>query len=55
MIVIDAIKFNHDPSGAKHDGLNVRRNAASFIGVPEWRRLVCINPEDSRAAYAVRM
>jgi hypothetical protein len=53
MIVIDAIKFNHDPSGAKHDGLNVRQNAASFIGVPEWRRLLCINPEDSRAAYAV--
>jgi hypothetical protein len=53
MIVIDAIKFNHDPNGAKHDGLNLRRNAASFISVPEWRRLVSINPEDSRAAYAV--
>lgn len=53
MIEIEAIKFNHDHNAATHDGLNLRQNAAQFLVVPEWRRLVCVNPEDSRVAYAV--
>ena len=53
MIAIEAIKFNHDSSSAASDALNVRTNATQFVSVPEWRRFVSINPEDSRAVYAV--
>jgi hypothetical protein len=53
MIAVEAIKFNHDPASASHDALNLRKNATQFITVPEWRRFLCVNPEDSRAAYAV--
>jgi hypothetical protein len=53
MLAIEAIKFNHDPGAATHDALNLRLNASAFIQVPEWRRFICVNPEDSKAAYAV--
>jgi hypothetical protein len=53
MIAIEAIKFNHNSGAATHDALNIRKNATQFIDVPEWRRFICVNPEDSRAAYAV--
>lgn len=53
MIAIEAIKFNHDSNSAASDALNIRKNASQFISVPEWRRFVSVNPEDSRAAYAV--
>src|SRR5215469_5189287 len=53
MIAIEAIKFNHDVSAATTDGLNLRKNATQFIGIPEWQRFVSVNPEDSRAAYAL--
>lgn len=53
MIAIEAIKFNHDTGAATHDALNIRENATQFTSIPEWRRFVCVNPEDSRAAYAV--
>jgi hypothetical protein len=33
--------------------LNIRRNATQFVHVPEWRRFISVNPEDSPAAYAV--
>lgn len=49
-----AIKFNHDPTWATNDALNLRRNASEFVDVPEWRRGVCVKPEDSPAAYAQR-
>src|SRR5438093_1119227 len=48
-----AIKFNHDPTSATSDALNIRKNAREFIAVPEWRR-GDLNPEDSVAAYAIR-
>jgi len=48
-----AIKFNHDSASATNDGLNLRKNGAQFISVPEWQRGISINPEDSLAAYAV--
>ncbi len=54
MFAIEAIKFNHDTTAAVNDALNIRKNAARFIGIPEWRRFVSVNPEDSRAAYAVK-
>ncbi len=53
MIEIEAIKFNHELGAATHDALNVRKNATQSISVPEWQRFICVNPEDSRAAYAV--
>lgn len=49
-----AVQFNHDPTWATHDALNLRRNATEFVDVPEWRRGVCVNPEDSPAAYAAK-
>lgn len=49
---IEAIKFNHDPASASNDAINLRRNAAQFVHVPEWRRGVSANPEDSPAAYS---
>ena len=53
MFAIEAIKFNRDTGAATHDALNLRKNATQFISAPEWRRFVCVNPEDSRAAYAI--
>lgn len=53
MISVEAIKFNHDANSSTHDALNIRKNGSVWSGAPEWRRLVCVNPEDSRAAYAV--
>ena len=53
MIAIEAIKFNHDVNASNTDGLNLRKNRTQFINVPEWQRFVSVNPEDSRAAYAI--
>jgi threonine dehydrogenase-like Zn-dependent dehydrogenase len=46
-IRVDAIKFNHDPSSAANDALNLRRNASQWVNVPEWRRGISVMPEDS--------
>jgi hypothetical protein len=51
-VVLDAIKFNHDPSSATADAINLRRNATQLVTVPEWRNGINTNPEDSLAAYA---
>jgi hypothetical protein len=48
-----AIKFNHDPGSAMNDALNIRRNVSTWINVPEWQQGICVNPEDSPAAYAI--
>jgi len=53
MIAVEAIRFNHDVNAASHDALNIRENASGFSAPPEWRRFISINPEDSRAAYAI--
>ena len=42
---LDAIKLNHDPSGATTDALNIRRNHGTFVTVPEWTRGVSTVPE----------
>lgn len=52
-IRLEAIKLNHDPSGAASDALTIRRNASQVVQVPEWRHGVSNNPEDSPAAYAI--
>jgi hypothetical protein len=50
---LEAIKFNHDSSSASGDAINIRRNETEFVIVPEWRRGLTINAEDSPAAYAL--
>ena len=52
-VLLDAIKFNHDPTSATFDALNIRKNDKQLITVPEWRRGISVNPEDSPAAYAL--
>jgi hypothetical protein len=50
---LEAIQFNHDSCSASVDAFNIRKNQKEFVEVPEWRRNVSINPEDSPAAYAL--
>lgn len=50
---LEEIAFNHDSASATHDALNIRRNAVEFVPVPEWRRGVSVQPEDSPCAYAM--
>ncbi|HEX6508011.1 MAG TPA: hypothetical protein VF221_10295 [Chloroflexota bacterium] len=52
-VFLDAISFNHDPLSASADALNIRRNTGQFVSVPEWRRGISVNPEDSPAAYSI--
>jgi hypothetical protein len=51
-LILEAIKFNHDPLSATTDAFNIRRNEMQPVIVPEWRRGISLNPEDSPAAYA---
>lgn len=51
-VVLEAIKFNHDPNSATADAFNIRRNETEVVNVPEWRRVISVKPEDSPAAYA---
>ena len=53
MFAIEAIKFNWDTGTHTKDALNIRRNLAETIAVPEWKRFISVNPEDLRAAYAL--
>lgn len=52
-VILEAIKFNHDPGSAANDGINIRKNEKLFVNVPEWQSGVSVNPEDSTAAYAL--
>lgn len=52
-IRLEAIQFNHDPTSATKDALNLRTDASQFVTVPEWRRGVTVLPEDSPVAYAI--
>jgi len=51
-VILEAIKFNHDPNSATRDAFNIRRNETEPVTLPEWRRGISITPEDSPAAYA---
>lgn len=53
-VILEAIKFNFDPTSASNDAINIRRNATSWVEVPEWRRGVSVKPEDSVAAYSIK-
>jgi hypothetical protein len=52
MVQLESITFNHDPSSASQGALNIRRNAARTVPIPEWQRGQSVLPEDSPAAYA---
>jgi len=52
-VILEAIKFNHDPTSADHDALNIRKNKSQFIDVPEWVQGFSLRAEDSPAAYAI--
>jgi len=49
-----SVRFNHDPTSATTDALNIRKNLTQPIVLPEWRRGETLRAEDSRAAYARR-
>lgn len=51
-VQLEAIKFNHDPNSVSADAINLRRNAAQFVMVPEWQRGISVAAEDSPACYA---
>ena len=53
MIYLEEIAFNHDPTSATTDAINLRRNATDWVHVPEWRRGISITAEDSPAAYSI--
>jgi hypothetical protein len=53
-VVLLAIKFNHDPTSARRDALNLRKNASEIVHVPEWERGISVNAADSVAAYATK-
>jgi hypothetical protein len=37
-VFLDAVKFNHDPTSASADALNIRRNATSILPRRRTRR-----------------
>lgn len=51
-VVLEEITFNHDTDSATCDAFNIRRNETQAVTLPEWRRGISVNPEDSPAAYA---
>ena len=53
-LALASVAFNHDPASANNGALNIRRNAATPVVPPEWRRGVSRVPGDSPAAYAMR-
>ena len=52
-VALLAIKFNHDPTSASRDALNIRKNASEIVHVPEWQRGISVNAAHSVAAYAM--
>jgi hypothetical protein len=53
-LILDAIKFNHDPTNSNTSALNIRKNESEFIQVPEWKAGISVSSSDSRAAYSVK-
>ncbi|MGH7710157.1 MAG: hypothetical protein ACREOG_02675, partial [Gemmatimonadaceae bacterium] len=52
-VQLESIGFNHDTSAHTNDALNIRRNAAQAVILPEWRRGVSVTADDSPAAYSI--
>src|SRR2546429_2901605 len=53
-VILEAIKFNHDPNSATNDAFNIRRNETDPVDRPEWRRGISVTAAQSPAAYAIR-
>ena len=53
-VIIDAVKFNHDPNSHNHDAINIRKDKSQFIDIPEWVQGISTKAEDSLAAYAIK-
>jgi len=51
---LQSITFNHDPTSAQNDAVNIRHNASTFSPVPEWQRGISTSSADSVAAYALQ-
>lgn len=52
-VTLEAIKFNHDPTGNTTGAFNIRRNEQEPIQIPEWQKGESVRSEDSPAAYAL--
>jgi len=52
-VQLESIAFNYDSSAHSNDALNIRRNAAQAVTIPEWRRGVSVTADDSPAAYSL--
>jgi hypothetical protein len=52
LVRVDAIKFNHHPLSQTNDALNIRRNYAEEVIVPEWIRKYT-KPQQSPVAYSI--
>lgn len=53
-VTLNAIQFNHDSASISNDAINIRKNFSTPVLFPEWQQGVCVNPEDSLAAYAIK-
>jgi hypothetical protein len=53
-VVVAAISFNYDPTGASIDALSIRKNYAKHVSVPEWVTGETLAAQ-SPAAYAIAM
>lgn len=52
---LEAIHFNHGPDPEHTGAFTIRRNERCHIVLPEWRRDICVRPEDAPAAYAASL
>jgi hypothetical protein len=50
---LEALTLAHDPTDPSSSALALRRDAATTVTLPEWRRAASVNPEDSPVSYAV--
>ena len=54
IVVLRSVNFNHDNNAFTNDALNICKNEAAPVELPEWRNGVSVNPEDSPAAYCIK-
>ena len=53
-VTLEAIKFNYLEDTDYHDAFDIRKNKTEKVSVPEWKRGVNTQYEDSVAAYMIR-
>jgi hypothetical protein len=52
-VILEAIKFNHDPTGKTTGAFDLRRNETETMPIPEWCVSRANDPDSSAAAYAI--